>query len=330
VKQLTGAVSTFAWLLFSAAPLLCQHCPQRGPWPPSGQDKPALKNVEISTAFTVKDIIGNVYYGEGKPLQQACIEIVKEGRRDEMAYMNFTDREGRFAVRTVSVFFLFWRVTAVPPGTYRFKVTKEGFHPTVGTVVVSPKAPKQSDIKIELKPDEGYLAERGKELVPNEQLIPLSDSVPVSDVLRHKQFPERNSVVYMPVSLALGRVRTPEFPVEKQYYEIILQLEKPLSFQDMNCMLGSSLFPEKCGKMHSLLRADWTVWDSGHLVHWGSTSERSGCIWTAKNIFACLGRFPAEAGKKYVVQLHFTEDGTPLNVANPLLIVIQHRHMFSE
>jgi hypothetical protein len=29
-----------------------------------------------------------------------------------------------------------------------------------------------------------------------------------------------------------------------------------------------------------------------------------------------------ESGKKYVVEVKFTKDGTPLNVANPHLIVI--------
>jgi hypothetical protein len=247
-----------------------------------------------------------------------------------MAYMNFTDREGRFEVRTLRFIAVFFkRGTALPAGTYRFKVTKEGFHPTVGTVVVSPKAPKQSVMKLELKPDEEYLVERGTELVPNEQLIPMGDVVPVADASQHKQWPQKYSAVYMPVSLAVGRVRTPEFPVEKQYYEIILQLEKTLPFRDMQCMLGDSRLVD-CGNTHSLLRADWTVWDSGHIVQWGSTADESACVWTAEEIFACLGRFPAEAGRKYVVQLHFTEDGTPLNIANPRLIVIQHRDMFGE
>jgi acyl-homoserine lactone acylase PvdQ len=38
-------------------------------------------------------------------------------------------------------------------------------------------------------------------------------------------------------------------------------------------------------------------------------------------MFKFLGSFPGEAGKKFVVKAKFTRDGTPLNVANPHLIV---------
>ena len=44
-----------------------------------------------------------------------------------------------------------------------------------------------------------------------------------------------------------------------------------------------------------------------------------------KHIYKLLGSFSGEAGKKYTVEVKITKDGTPLNVANPHLIVIQHR-----
>jgi hypothetical protein len=46
-------------------------------------------------------------------------------------------------------------------------------------------------------------------------------------------------------------------------------------------------------------------------------------MYTKDYIFKFLGNFPAIAGKKYVVEVKFTKDGTPLNVANPHLIVIK-------
>jgi hypothetical protein len=36
-----------------------------------------------------------------------------------------------------------------------------------------------------------------------------------------------------------------------------------------------------------------------------------------------LGSFPTLPGKKYVVEVKFAKDGTPLNLADPHLIVIQ-------
>ena len=42
-------------------------------------------------------------------------------------------------------------------------------------------------------------------------------------------------------------------------------------------------------------------------------------------MFKFLGSFVGELGKKYVVEVKFTKDGTPLNIANPHLIVIKHK-----
>lgn len=148
-----------------------------------------------------------------------------------------------------------------------------------------------------------------------------------------KKYPQKYAAVYMPVSLAAGRVRTPEFPVAKaQYYDIMLQFEKPLPFLRMECMVGatsgSRLDKKDCEKDDPVVRADWTVWEDGRIVEWGSIPDNCGCIFTDKNIFKLVGMFPLEAGKKYVVQVHFIKDGSALNVANPRLIVIPHGDMW--
>ena len=46
-------------------------------------------------------------------------------------------------------------------------------------------------------------------------------------------------------------------------------------------------------------------------------------MYTDKYIFKFLGNFPGEDGKKLAVEVRFTEDGTPLNVANPHLIIVK-------
>ena len=167
---------------------------------------------------------------------------------------------------------------------------------------------------------------------PNEQLLPPS-SVALFVVPSPKKYPQKYSAVYMPISLATGRVRTPDFPVERhsQWYDIMLQVEKPLPFRRMECMMGatSGPFEEKdCEKEDPILRADWTVWEDGRIVQWGSIPNNCGCIFTKENIFKLVGSFPLDAGKKYVVQMHFTRDGSALNVANPHLIVIPHKDMW--
>ena len=146
---------------------------------------------------------------------------------------------------------------------------------------------------------------------------------------RHRDHPYRYSDVDMPVSLAVGTVRTPEFPVVWQWYDILVQVEKPLPFLQMQCMMGVTTGPldsKNCSSNDPLLRADWTVWDGEHIVDQGSISNKCACKFENKYIFKFLGSFAGEGGKKYVVEVKFTKDGAPLNVANPHLIVIQHRN----
>jgi hypothetical protein len=134
--------------------------------------------------------------------------------------------------------------------------------------------------------------------------------------------------VDMPVSLAIGTVRTPEFPVISDAYDIMLQAEKLLPFRDMQCMKGlkdGTLDFQECEKK-PLIEAEWKVWDDGHVVSQGSSSGFGAAKFENKYLYKFLGYFGGEAGKKYVVEVKFTKDGTPLNVANPHLIVIQYKY----
>jgi hypothetical protein len=136
--------------------------------------------------------------------------------------------------------------------------------------------------------------------------------------------PYRYSDVDMPVSLAPGTVRTPEFSVVKHWYWIMIQVEKPLPFLPTVCMMGVTMGPlqsKDCDSDDPLLRTDWTVWDEGRLIASGSSTTEGSAAYTNKNIFKFLGGFMGQAGKKYVVEVKFTKDGTPLNAAHPHLII---------
>jgi len=93
----------------------------------------------------------------------------------------------------------------------------------------------------------------------------------------------------------------------------------------MQCMTGvedgTNDFKD-CTKQ-PLIDADWTLLSDGQVVYHGSSSGFGGAKFTKENIFKFLGSFPALAGKKYVLEMKFTKDGTPLNVANPHLIVVK-------
>jgi hypothetical protein len=169
-------------------------------------------------------------------------------------------------------------------------------------------------------------------VAPDDQLLPESSVLPAATFDR-KAYPQKYSAVYVPVSLTTGTIRTSEFVISKrsEWYDIMLQFEKPLPLQQLRCMTGTTTGPldeRDCGKDDPILRADWTVWLDGRIVQWGSIPDGCGCKFVAKGFFKQIGSFPLEKGKKYVVQVHFTKDGTPLNVANPHLIVIPHQDMW--
>ncbi len=306
---------------------------ESGPWKSFKQEHPSLSNVEIPSPFVLRRISGTVTWNGGKPLKGAYVEI---GLREGETLGTDSDSKGSFQlsdfrfVRVFGIFGPFVQSAALRPGTYRFKVTKDGFHSTVGTIVISADAPKESILQIDLVPGEGYEEPPPPEdSIPSETLIPLSDALPVFETPRHKKWPEKYSAVYMPVSLAVGRVRTSDFPVDKQWYNIALHLEKRLPFRDLVCMLGKTWL-ENCSGSELLLRGYWTVWEGEHIVAKGWIPDNGPCIFGDKDMFECLGGFAGEAGKRYVVQVRFTLDGTPLNVTNPRLMVIRHKDLFGE
>jgi hypothetical protein len=134
----------------------------------------------------------------------------------------------------------------------------------------------------------------------------------------------RKPAVDMPVSLAVGTLRTPEFPVKRQPYLIMIRAEKRLPFDDLNCMLGlDSAMPDPNCNKEPLLQADWIVWDNGRVVDRGSVHRRDGGGgWADASIDRFLGHFVGERNKKYVLEVKFTKDGSALNVTNPHLIVM--------
>lgn len=145
---------------------------------------------------------------------------------------------------------------------------------------------------------------------------------------RHKGFPEKYSEIYIPVSLAVGMVRTPEFPGSLEGYDIIIQADRSLPLGQMMCMMGATSNPfelKECSGDDPLLQADWMVWNEGHIVAHGSSASSGGRAIAKDQIWKFIGSFAGEAGRNYAVEVKFIKDGTPLNAANPRLIVIQHK-----
>ena len=150
--------------------------------------------------------------------------------------------------------------------------------------------------------------------------------VPSASAKSHPDHPYRNSDVDIPISLAVGTIRTPEFPVIHEAYFIMVQAERNLPWLDQVCMMGITTGPlnlAECKKANIdwLLQANWTVLDGDRIVAQGTSTSEADARFD-DHMFKFLGMFKGEANKKYVVEVKFTKDGTPLNAANPHLIVI--------
>jgi hypothetical protein len=175
---------------------------------------------------------------------------------------------------------------------------------------------------------------------------------PASRAGERKQWPSKYAVVEMPVSLAMDTIRTPEFPVDGQWYDIILEVEKPssLPFHQENCMLGTTLGPldvKDCHRDDPLLQANWAVCERDSeqcqhelpsqlqhgtlmqrtpgIVSRGSIPDNCACKFTAENIYRQLGSFATQRNNRYMVEVRFTKDASALNVANPHLLIIRQK-----
>jgi len=135
----------------------------------------------------------------------------------------------------------------------------------------------------------------------------------------------KHEPVVMPVSLAVGAtVRTQEFLVKHIGYIIAIRVNRGVPFGQLSCMIGGDQPPTHCDMYHwdAVIEAEWTVSDGGHIVAQGTAKGSYGKMaWSDDFMDRYLGEFDGEANKKYVVEVKFTKDGTPLNEFKPRLIV---------
>jgi hypothetical protein len=134
----------------------------------------------------------------------------------------------------------------------------------------------------------------------------------------------KHEPVVMPVSLTEGTtVRTPEFLVKNIEYRIGIRVNRGLPFGQLTCMIGGNRHPSHCEMFHFdlVLDAEWKVLDGEHIVAQGTTPGYGDMAWSDSVMDRYLGEFTGEANKKYVVEVKFTKDGTPLKELNPRLVV---------
>jgi hypothetical protein len=128
---------TLLLVLLAFAP--SQDAQQRfesGPYKGFVREEPELDKVEIGQPFEVPTTInGIIVHSEGQPVSGALFEI-RDGSGRVLS--SVASDAGRF------------QIAHVRPGTYDFKVTKNGFHSVIGTITVSRKTPQKNSVHIQL------------------------------------------------------------------------------------------------------------------------------------------------------------------------------------
>ena len=131
--------------------------------------------------------------------------------------------------------------------------------------------------------------------------------------------------VNLPVSLAVGTVRTPEFFVKSTNYSILIRVKRGLPLGQLECMMGITQIGghDHCATFHddTVLGAEWSVWDGEKIVAQGTIQGKSFGGYTDDTLDRSIGTFSGEANKRYFLEVKFTKDGTPLNDLKPRLIV---------
>jgi hypothetical protein len=122
----------------------------------------------------------------------------------------------------------------------------------------------------------------------------------------------------IPVSMSRGQIKTGEFKINvKSKYWIYVEVERKFDFDGVPCLLGLGF--DECNNTPSVLKASWSLSDSGRVVAQGSSDEEQGMLGGTKTMGRGIGTFRAGKGQHYALTVDILEDGSRLNVGNPRL-----------
>ena len=127
----------------------------------------------------------------------------------------------------------------------------------------------------------------------------------------------------MPISLAAGTIRTPEFAVKGKYYNIEIYAKWRLPADELRCRMGFAVSPsDNHCKWEPLLETKWRVLDGERVVAEGYDKGRNNEFAAdSKSLIRYIGTFKGAAHHRYVVELTFMKDASLLNITEPRLIV---------
>ncbi len=129
--------------------------------------------------------------------------------------------------------------------------------------------------------------------------------------------------LYMPVSLALGHIRSPEFKINLDAgFWIFVEVETKVDDEGVSCLTGyTSDYCRKNGVRE--LHASWTLSDRGRVVARGSTDNDQGSLGGMLSKARGIGHFSAPSGDHFVLDVEFPEDNSHFNGGHPRLAIEQ-------
>lgn len=129
--------------------------------------------------------------------------------------------------------------------------------------------------------------------------------------------------LYMPVSLAQGHIRSPEFKINLDAgFWIFVEVETKVDDEGVSCLTGyTSDYCRKNGVRE--LHASWTLSDRGRVVARGSTDNDQGSLGGMLSKGRGIGHFSVPAGNHFVLDVEFPEDNSHFNGGHPRLAIEQ-------
>jgi hypothetical protein len=126
----------------------------------------------------------------------------------------------------------------------------------------------------------------------------------------------------MPVSLAQGHIRSPEFKINLDAgFWIFVEVETKVDDEGVSCLIGyTSDYCRKNGVRE--LRASWTLFDSGRVVASGSSDRDQGLRGGMLSKARGLGNFSVPAGNHFVLDVEVPEDNSHFNGGHPRLAIV--------
>jgi len=128
----------------------------------------------------------------------------------------------------------------------------------------------------------------------------------------------------LPVSLAPGTIRAPEFKTDIEYwdYGIVIDFETKVDRQRMDCFVGGEANPDQCGGIPNLIDISWELFEGERVAFQGNSGSTPGMIWEPRVRYErTIGTFRAQKGHRYTLVLHVNRDASELNSANPKVVV---------